>query len=614
MPALDVRALPINAKHTDTNPEPLMRVHLRSNRTFTKWVFIAVLPAMLLALSSCGGAEEWDQFWDKFKDKGEQPTPTPPMMNSRGKGLQGTIGQLVTIDGLQMTQVSGYGLVTGLVDTGGSDGPEVVKEYLVKEIRRNQGIGEPGMPAEEILGSRDTAMVAVTGRIPAGAKKGDRFDVGIEALGSQTKSLVGGRLVLCDLKLYAETPQGIIEGKTLAIATGPVFVSPFDRAGRPTSKVDLRRGMVMSGGVVKEPRRVRLLLTDPRYSVAQQIENRINGRYAGLDPIANAKSPGAIDVDIPANAQDQKRLFLERVMHTTLNGNTPFLEERARDLGDEIVDIEPEYETIGLAWEAIGKIGLPAVKKHYASEQPGVSYYSGRTGLRLGDREGMRVVAKHARNSQSPYRKQAIDELGWAIEMSAAGEALRKVLDDEDTDIRIRAYLALRRHRNPAIETRVLDQDNLILDVIDTSGPYLVYVQRMGEPRIAIFGRRMRCNPPALFPDIDYRDDERELFTTLTAELGDDKMTLIYKNRWTGMQSPRLQSSLNVGELIRFLGGHFSLDDDKNPTGLAVPYSEVVDILGAFCKRQTIPADFITDEMTTETEEEEGKERQETEY
>lgn len=589
-----------------TAPSTIMQARLLQS-------LVILLPCVFV-LAGCGGSEEWDQFWDKFKDKGEQPAPTPPIMNSRGKGLQGTIGQLVTIDGLRMTQVSGYGLVTGLGETGGSDGPEIVKDYLVKEIRRNQAIGEPGMPADEIIGSRDTAMVVVTGLIPAGAKKGDQFDVVIEALGTQTKSLVGGRLVLSDLKLYAETPQGIIEGKSLATAAGPVFVSPFDRAGRPSSKVDLRRGMVLSGGLVKEPRRVRLLLADPRYSVAQQIENRINSRYAGVKSIADAKSAGAIDIEFPPQAKEQKRLFLERIMHTTLNGNTPFLEERARDLSDEILDADAEYEVIGMAWEAIGKIALPMIKKHYASDDPSVSYYAGRTGLRLADREGMRVVAKHAQNPRSPFRKQAIDDLGWAIEMSAAGEALRKVIDDGDTDIRIRAYLGLRRHRNPSIETVVLDEDNLILDVIDCAGPYLVYVQRLGEPRVAIFGKRMRCNPPALFPDMDYRDDGRANLTTMNADVGAKFLTLVYRNRRTGAQSPQLRAPLMVAELVKFLGDTFSLDDKKNPTGLAVPYSEIVDILGAFCKRQTIPADFITDEMTAEAETDDARERQETEY
>lgn len=571
---------------------------------------------VLCAVSGCGGKEEWDQFWGKFRDQGEQPVPMTPSMASRGKGLQGTIGQLVTIDGLRMTQVAGYGLVVGLVDTGGADGPDEVKNYLTKEIRRLQEIGAPGLPVEQLLGGRDSSMVYVTGYIPPGARKGDRIDVVIEALGTQTKSLVGGRLVLCELKLFAETPRGIIDGKPLARAEGPVFVSPFDTAGRPTSNVDLRRGMVLGGGVVREGRHVRLMLVDPRYSVTKQIESRINARFAGVDPLAVAKSAGMIEINFPAEMRDRKRVFLERVMHTTLNGSTPFLEQRARDLGDEIDDEDAEYETIGLAWEAIGKLGLPQIRKHYLTETPAVSYYAGRTGLRLGDKEGMRTVARHALNPRSPFRQQAIDELGYATELHGAGEALRKVLDDTDPDIRIRAYVGLRRHRHPSIESTVLDEDNLILDIVDSGGPFLIYVQRLGEPRVAIFGRQMKCQPPVIFPDPDYRKDERVLLTMITAQEGEAALTVFCQNRRTGLRSPRLSAPLNVGELVKLLGDRFDRDDSDNPTGLAVPYSEIVEILGALCKKRSIPASFVTEESEAlkDAEQDGSRDRQESEY
>lgn len=570
----------------------------------------------VLVLSGCGSKEEWDQAWSKFRDRGEQPTPMTPAMSSRGKGLQGTIGQLVTIDGLRMTQIAGYGLVVGLVDTGGADGPDEVKAYLTKEIRRMQEIGAPGLPVDELLGGRDSSMVSVTGYIPPGARKGDRFDVVIEALGTQTKSLVGGRLVLCELKLYAETPRGIIDGKPLARAEGPIFVSPFDKAGRPTPHVDLRKAMVLGGGVVREPRHIRLMLTDPRYSVTQQIESRINARFAGVEPLAVAKSAGMIEIDFPNDARDRKRVFLERVMHTTLNGSTPFLEQRARDLSDEIDDDDAEYETIGLAWEAIGKLGLAQIRRHYLSESPAISYYAGRTGLRLGDKEGMRAVSKHALNPKSPFREQAIDELGYAKEMHGAGEALHKVLEDPNSDLRIRAYVGLRRHRHPSIETTVLDEDNLILDVIDCGGPFLIYVQRLGEPRVAIFGRQMKCLPPVIFPDPDYRKDDRVLLTMITAQKDSDYLTVFCQNRRVGLRSPALKAPLHVGELVKFLGDRFDRNDDGQPTGLAVPYSEIADILGAFCKKKSIPASFVTDESAAvEGAELDGsRERQESEF
>lgn len=575
------------------------------------WLFLAI------GATGCGDGEkeEWNRFWSQWEERGEQPMPTP-VMDSRGKGLQGTIGQLVTIDGLRLLRVNGYGLVTGLVDSGGADGPKVVKDYLVKEIRRMQEIGAPGRPAVDVLGTKDSAIVAVSGWIKPGAKKGDRFDVVVEAMGAQAKSLVGGRLVLCDLKLYAETPQGIIEGKILARADGPVFVSPFDRAGRPTSNVDLRKGMVLSGGVVKERRKIRLMLTDPRYSVAQQIENRINSRYSVVDPIADAMSAGSIDLEVPAESDERKRIFLERIMHTTINGNTPYLEQRARELGEEMTDSDAEYETIAMAWEAIGKLAMPQIRKHYATESPEVSYYAGRTGLRLGDKEGMRTVARHAQNPKSPFRAQAIDELGYAVDMSAAGEVLRKILDDPDTDTRVRAYLAIRRHANASVETSVLDQDNMVLDVLDSGGPFLIYVQRLTTPRLAIFGRQMRCDPPAIFPDLQYRDDKRFHHLLISAQKGDEHLSVIYKNRSNGQNSPKLSAPLNVADLVKYLGDRFELDDERRPKSLAVPYSEVIDVLGAFCKSKTIPATFVTDEMTVDPDAdlEEGKERPETEY
>lgn len=576
----------------------------------------ACLSLCLLCLSiatGCAEKGEWDQFWNKMKqDKGEQPIANP-MLPSNSKALHGTIGELVTISGTQLLQVRGFGLVVGLVDTGGGDGPETVKNYVIKEIRRLQEIGEPGIPAGEVLAGRDAAMVEVTGFVPAAAQKGDRFDVVIRALGTQAKSLVGGRLVFADLKLWAQSPQGVIEGKTIAIASGPIFVSPFDRAGRASSKIDLRTGMVFAGGITKEPRQIKLVLNDPRYSIARQIMTRINGRYAGADPLADAKSPSSVDLKIPPQARQRKALYLEHILHTTLNPAETFLKQRAQDLGEEISSPDAEFESIGLAWDAIGKIILPTVRDHYHDELPAAAYYSGRTGMRMGDTAGMQIVAKHAADPRSEFRKQAIEELGFTTNMHAAGEALRKLLDDPDDDIRIRAYQSLRRHAHPAIETRVLDQDNLVLDIIDSGGEFLIYVQRLNEPRIAVFGKQMACNPPAIFPGD--RNDSRRLLTQISANKGDDHLTLIYRNKFTGKNSPQLEAPLNVGKLITFLGDRWDTDPNGKPTGLAVPYSEVVDILHALCKPKSISARFIVEEMTVpEADADGGKQREESEY
>jgi hypothetical protein len=575
-----------------------------------------LLPGLLISLLCCCGCtqEEWRRLFDT-EDKGSQPDPSTDGRVS-SVAVAGSIGRLVTIDGLRLNHVRGFGLVVDLVDTGGSDGPEVVKNYLAKEIRRWQEPSQQSLSLKELLESRDAAMVEVTGLVPAAARKGDRFDVVIRALGTQTKSLVGGRLVLCNLKLYAESPSGVIEGKTLATAAGPVFVSPLETDGKLADKVDLRTGWVLGGGLATEDRRVRLVLNDPRYSIAQQIVARVNGRYSTTDPVAVGQSPSFVDLRIPDKFQQRKRLFLERVLFTTLQAGDSFLERRAKDLVEAINQPGAEYESIGLAWEAIGPICLSVVKELYNNSTPEVAYYAGRTGMRLGDSRGMEVVATFAKDAKFALRDQAINELGEAVDMFGAGEHLRKLLDDPDVLTRLRAYKALRLRPHPAIESRVLYQDNLILDVVNSSGPYLIYVQRSMAPRIAVFGSQMSCRPPAIFPG--ERHDGRRVQTQISALEGSDSLTVIYNNKRTGLNSPPLPVPLNVARLIEFLGATPVKDDQGQWKGLGASYSEIVDVLASFCEERArvIPATFIAEDLTGEGEQrpDDERERKESEY
>ncbi len=551
-------------------------------------VFVAWLTA-----AGCMTEAEWNRWVNRNKDKGEQPVASP-MSASRDPSVRDTIAPLITLQGMRFNQVRGFGLVVDLVDTGGSDAPEVVRTHMIKEIRRKQDVGLPGIPALDVLKSRDTVLVEITGYIPAGAVKGDRFDVLVRALGSEASSITGGRLVLGDLRLYAETPSGVLGSKPLATASGPVFVSPFNQKGEPTDKIDLRRGVVLGGGQVTESRKIRLVLNDPRHSVAKRIERTINGRYAGgQEAVAVGESSAIIHLKIPPKMNGRKRLFLERVLHTSLLGNPTAIRKRTASLIEELQDPEANCDSIGLALEAIGKIALPKVRRFFEHASPRIAYHMGRTALRLGDRDGLDIIARHATDAGSEFQMRAIDELGWAFaasRMYAAGECLRKLLDDEKTPVRIAAYRALSRKPHPAISSTILDEDNLILDVVETSGPYLIYIQRSAAPRIALFGKNMRCKGPAMFPG--GRKDERRLLTQLSAPPGAEILNFIFHNKRTGAISPRLEAPMAVAELIELLGGAPAHEDGKL-TGYAVPYSEIVDILSAFCEAKTIPARLV---------------------
>lgn len=578
------------------------------------WLLIAGVG--LLGGLGCMHPEEWDRWWAQFDKPGSQPGAAP-RPEPKTAALRDTIGQAVTIEGLRFNRVRGYGLVVNLVDTGGSGGPEVVRKYLAKEMRRRQDIGKPAVPADRILEDRDTAMVEVVGEIPAAAEKGTRIDLAVRALGDDTDSLVGGLLVLCDLRRYAERPQGALSGKTVAIGRGPVFVTPFGREEDSATKLTPTIGTVLGGGVVQESRTNRLVLNDPSYSLAQRIRRRLNDRYGTLSPIADAISPSLVDLKIPPEFGLRKKAFLDLVMHTTLRSDRTFLEKRILDLAREVVHPDAEYDAIALAWEAIGKSALPTVQRFYTHPSSATKYYAARTGMRLGDDQAEAVVAEFAESRTSVLRMPAIEELGGAAyRLHAAGEVLRKLMDDSDVRVRIAAYRTLRKNNHPAIRTESLNGDTVILDVVDSHGPFLIYAQRSLQPRIAVFGAQLACRPPVVYPPPSDTADTPFALIRINADVGAEALTVLRYNRISKVVSPPLNAPLNVCDLIKYLAGAPVTDHSGRIRGLGVPYSEIVGILHRLCQSEVIPATLEVErpQVTEDLIIRRARERPETEY
>lgn len=569
-----------------------------------------LLAVTLSGFCGCSDAE-WNNAFGGGREAKEQPKAAARPEESRIE-VRDTIAPLVTVEGMRLNNVRGYGLVTDLVDTGGRDGPEIVKEILFKEIQRQQDPSMPNStPPWEFLNSRDAATVDITGWIPAGAEKGDHFDVYMKALGSEATSIVGGRLFHGELKVYAETWSGVMSGATLATATGPLLVSPFNRKGKMSDKVDLTTGVVLGGGVVTEDRKIRLVLNDPSPSVAKRIEREINSRYGQTEKIALGERISHISLKIPNEYKMRKAYFLNRILHTPLNSNPEFLLKRTKELVAALEGPDANYDSIGIALDAIGKSVVPMVERLLTSESDTVRYYAARTILRQGDRRGLDEIVRIANTPGSEFRMQAIDELGWARSEYSAGEALRELLNGSDNDVRIAAYKSLLRRPHPAIQTSILDVDNVILDVVDSKGPFLIYARRSMEPRVAIFGSQLAVRPPTIFP-ADRNDGRRQL-TRLTANEGAEHLTVLYRNKRNGAMSPQLKAPLNVADLIKYLCDSPRKGPEGDVRGLAVPYSELLDILGTFCDLGSIQAKLILEGLEDQPDSK-SNEREESEF
>ena len=167
------------------------------------------------------------------------PEPKPGPAALRDTVLGETIGAHTLLGAGAPTRLRGFGLVLGLGEDGGSDCPSTIREYLLDYLTReftarSSADRRPRFSPERMIDSLDTAVVAVHGLVPAGSPRGTRFDLQLEVVGTQARSLEGGMLLLCELRRFdvAAAGKGLVTGRPLARASGLVFTTGCDEAGQ----------------------------------------------------------------------------------------------------------------------------------------------------------------------------------------------------------------------------------------------------------------------------------------------------------------------------------------------------------------------------------------------
>jgi len=493
-----------------------------------------------------------------------------------------------------VTPVQGYGLVVGLSGTGSRECPDPLRAELEQEIAKRQyavrrhGDDQKIVSPAELLASMATAVVKVTGYIPAGAVVGERFEVFVEALpNTQTTSLEGGRLFTTDLRLY--NPVFIGASKPMATAGGQVFINPFQKPkgrDRPTLR---RQGYILDGGRALEARELRLVLHQPSYSLARAIGRRINDRFAPpgeqIDfKAADAVGPGVVQLHIPRSYADQRDHFLGLVRNLFIRSDAAYLDMKARELGVMILQPDANARSISLAWESIGKTALPVIQPLYANSNRQASFRAAQAGARLGDALGAEVVGRFAANARSRYRREAIETLAYC-RSAVAGAVLTRLLDDKNVQVRTWALQSLKKRKDPIIHRMPVGVDNFMLDSIRQGGQPIIYVSRTGRPSITILGKGVRLQPPLFYVHPDQS-------VTIKAQNRAEDVTIIRRTA-RGRGSGPVQCSLDLEDFVKLLGGEAAVDADGRVTGLGLSYSHVVAILKSFCDDGVIEAKFI---------------------
>jgi hypothetical protein len=222
----------------------------------------------------------------------------------------------------------------------------------------------------------------------------------------------------------------------------------------------------------------------------------------------------------------------------------------------------------------------------YTHADARVRFYAARAGLRLKDPDAVPPLSALSRGTDRDLALLSIAELG-RCNLPYAAMLLRPLLDVDDAELRIAAYEAALNYSTTFIQTRrfphLLDplQLNLALDIVESSGRPLIYVRRTGIPRIAVFGRRLSLTLPCFYAEADD--------SVILNALDESSDLTILTNRYNQPWDP-LHVSPRVEDLIAALADLPTKNELDQPRGIGLPYSQVVHVLAALSRDQTIAA------------------------
>jgi len=510
-----------------------------------------------------------------------------------------TIGSLCELEGYQAIQVRGHSLVWGLDGTGSNECPPSARQYLLQYIRQSKPQAYlpneyRNLSAEQLIDSPDTAVVEVSGMVPAGAPKNTIFDVEVYIpWASQTTSLQGGRLIPTELQMVTMN----IAGKTTAMAAGPIFINPFTQSGSGgTSNADPRRGIVLGGGVSLNNRQINLALLEPDSRIAQQVQKRINARFQNTNApaVADAVNRSIVNITIPQQSRDHYQHFIAVLLSIYLRSDAAFQDMKLNELNQRASAPDADFEAISLEWEAIGRNTLRWLEPMYADRAGKKAFYAARTALNLGDNRVIDVMVDMALDDTHPCQAQAVETLCDYSDDAKAARAMITLLGHSNNQLRLLAYVGLRKAADPHIISRPIP-GNFRLETVKAGGNRLIYLWAERDQRIVIFADKLVCENDVFFESSD---------KTITINSGpEDTYFTVAKLLSDGHNFVEARTSdLSVEDLIITLAMPSSkkAGPENQRTGVGLTFSQIVGVVHQLCRQGVIPAGFEVHRVSAE--------------
>ncbi|MEM8679079.1 MAG: flagellar basal body P-ring protein FlgI [Planctomycetota bacterium] len=425
--------------------------------------------------------------------------------------------------GLKYDRVDGVSLVVGLAGTGSDPPPSAERDSLLTEMKVRD-VDKPN----QVLASKATALGLVSGFIPPGARKGDRFDIEVFVpRKSETSSLRGGWLLLARLREYAMVKNRIASGRVLAHAEGDVLVDAITEAG--DDPMMLTRGRILGGGVVLDDRRIGLGIRDGYRSVKTSIRvsDAVNERFhmysnGRKQGVAKPKDDNFIELLVHPSYRENLVRYMRVIRNISVRETPIQRAARMRSLRDRLFD-PPTAALTAIQLEAMGQEAVPTLREAMQSGNPEIRFYAAEALAYINEPSAADALAELARQEPA-FRWRALTALG-ALEDLSAQEHFVELMDEESAETRYGAFRMLRKISpdDPVIDGQLIGGRFHLHKVRSLAQP-LVHVSKQERPEVVLFGMDHRiATPCAIFAgdEIVIRGDTGETLTVSRLTAGE---------------------------------------------------------------------------------------------
>lgn len=401
-----------------------------------------------------------------------------------GKDRPSIVGDAAEVLWIDTREYEGFGVVNGLLDTGGDVKPSPQREYILGEMRAD-GVTNPN----QILKLKTTALAALSVVVGPQNVKGDKLDM-IVSLSDQSEgtSLRNGWLMPSQLREMVLLDR-VRESDLKARGQGQIVILPESFTGAPH---DPKSGIILGGAHLFESRKFGIRIKDSlrHVSTAASMSKAINDRYWFYDGserrgVASAKNDQLLTLDVPERYRWDIPHFADVVMSVGFAESAEQKKEREERCRKRI--LEPTAALLACAQlESIGEEATPILETGLIHDSLDVRFHAAYALAYLNHPAAVPVLKALA--EESP-KHRGLCLVGLQIhEHYSAKDTLVELLQASEPELRNGALWALRR-RDPKDSLAQGFAVGKLTNIVNIpSSKPMVAVSLQERPEIAVFG------------------------------------------------------------------------------------------------------------------------------